>query len=133
MAFDGGYLAEAEVSYAGANATARARLAGDVVEERLAHTHGSNAPRRIDLIGAASIHASALDEFDESRDVRLRCAMRGQSRDEAENLLWEVESLLNCGPSGGGGYRGHITPSVMTYSAFMGRDKISSSVEFIKT
>ncbi len=133
VAFDGGYLAEAEVSYAGANATARARLAGDVVEERLARIHGSNAPRRIDLIGAASIHASALEDFDESRDVRLRCAMRSQSREDAENLLWEVESLLNCGPSGGGGYRGHITPSVMTYSAFIERDQVSSSVEFIET
>ena len=133
VAFDGGFLAEGEVSYAGANAAARARLAGEVVEERLASVHGSNAPRRIDLIGVASVHASALDGPDESQDVRLRCAMRGQSREDAENLLWEVESLLNCGPSGGGGYRGHITPSVMTYSAFIGRDQVSPSIEVIET
>lgn len=133
VAFDGGFLAEGEVSYAGANAAARARLAGEVVEERLASVHGSNAPRRIDLIGVASVHASALDGPEESQDVRLRCAMRGQSREDAENLLWEVESLLNCGPSGGGGYRGHITPSVMTYSTFIGRDQVSPSVEAIET
>ena len=133
VAFDGGYLAEAEVSYAGANAAARARLAGDVVEERLARVHGSNAPRRVDLIGVASIHASAVEGSDESRDVRLRCALRAQSREEAEDLLWEVESLLNCGPSGGGGYRGHVTPSVMTYSAFIARDRVSPSVEVIET
>lgn len=133
VAFDGGFLAEGEVSYAGANAAARARLAGEVVEERLASVHGSNAPRRIDLIGVASVHASALDGPEESQDVRLRCAMRGQSREDAENLLWEVESLLNCGPSGGGGYRGHITPSVMTYSTFIGRDQVSPSVEVIET
>ena len=133
VAFDGGFLAEGEVSYAGANAVARARLAGDVVEERLASVHGSNAPRRIDLIGSASLHASALDGPEDSQDVRLRCALRAQSREEAENLLWEVESLLNCGPSGGGGYRGHITPSVMTYSTFIGRDQVSPSIEVIET
>lgn len=133
VAFDGGYLAEAGVSYAGANAATRARLAGEVVEERLARVHGRNAPRRIDLIGVASLHASALEGPDESRDVRLRCALRAQSREEADDLLWEVESLLNCGPAGGGGYRGHVTPSVMTYSTFIGRDQVSPSVEVIET
>lgn len=133
VAFDGGYLAEGGVSYAGANAVNRARLAGEVVEERLARVHGRNAPRRIDIIGSASLHASTLEGADDSRDVRLRCALRAQSREEAEDLLWEVESLLNCGPSGGGGYRGSITPSVMTYSTLIGRDQVSPSVEFIET
>ena len=100
VAFDGGFLAEAEVSYAGANAQSRARLAGDIVEERLGRVHGSNAPRRIDLIGVSSLHASAIDDPADSRDVRLRCALRAQSREEADTLLWEVESLLCCEPAG---------------------------------
>ena len=36
-------------------------------------------------------------------------------------MLWEVESLLCCGPAGGGGYRGAIVPSVMTKSALIDR------------
>ena len=134
VAFDGGYLAEAEVSYAGANAAARARLAGDVVEERLARVHGSNAPRRVDLIGVASIHATAVEGSDrEPRPCACAAPCAAQSREEAEDLLWEVESLLNCGPSGGGGYRGLVTPSVMTYSTFIARDRVSPSVEVIET
>lgn len=130
-AFDGGYLAEAEVSYAGPGAQARAQLAGDIVDERMAVVHGSNAERRIDLIGMASLHATALTYPSESQDIRLRCAMRSSSRDEAETLLWEAESLLCCGPAGGGGYRGHVTPSVITYSTMIDRGAVKPRCEML--
>jgi hypothetical protein len=130
-AFDGGFLAEAEVSYAGPGAQARAELAGQIVDERMGHVHASNAERRIDLIGRSSLHGTALDYPTDARDIRLRCAMRASSREEAETLLWEVEALLCCGPAGGGGYRGHITPSVMTYSALVDRDLVSPSIEVL--
>jgi hypothetical protein len=47
-------------------------------------------------------------------------------------LLWEVESLLCCGPAGGGGYRGQITPSVITHSAWLDRDQVQPLVTFIE-
>ena len=53
------------------------------------------------------------------------------SREEAELLLWEVEALLCCGPYGGGGYRGQITPSVITYSAFVDRDQVEPRFEMM--
>ena len=43
----------------------------------------------------------------------------------------EIEALLCCGPAGGGGYRGHITPSVLSYSALLERDQVKTTVEFI--
>ena len=61
VAFDGGYLAEAGISYAGPGAQARARLAGSIVEERMVGLHGCNAPLRLDLIGVSALHASATD------------------------------------------------------------------------
>jgi hypothetical protein len=129
VAFDGGLLAEAGISYAGPGAQARASLAASVVEERMRHVHGSNSPLRTDLIGAASLHGTTIRYAEQSEDVRLRCALRASSREQAESLLWEVESLLCCGPAGGGGYRGAITPSVMTYSALIDRDKVTYDVE----
>ena len=129
VAFDGGWLAEAGVSYAGAGAQDRARMAGDIVMERMRRVHGTNAPVRVDLVGVDSLHATARDYPTDTRDVRVRCAMRGSSRDEAELLLWEVESLLCCGPSAGGGYRGAVTPSVMTCSASIERDSVAPQVE----
>ena len=129
VAFDGGWLAEAGVSYAGDGAQARAAMAGDIVLERMRRVHGTNAPVRVDLVGVHSLHATARDYPTDTRDVRMRCAMRASSRDEAELLLWEVESLLCCGPSAGGGYRGAVTPSVVTYSASIDRDAVAPRVE----
>ena len=131
VAFDGGWMAEAGVSYAGAGAQERAATAGEIVMERMQRVHGTNAPMRIDLVGVRSLHATAIDYPTDTRDVRVRCAMRASSRDEAELLLWEVESLLCCGPSAGGGYRGTLTPSVITYSASIDRDAVSPRVEVL--
>lgn len=131
IAFDGGLLAEAEVSYAGAGAADRARMAGAIVSERMANLHNSNGPIRIDLIGVSALHASAVAYPDTAQDVRLRCAMRASSQAEAEILLWEVEALLCCGPSAGGGYRGHITPSVMTYSTLVDRNDVKPALEIL--
>ena len=133
VAFDGGWLAEAGVSYAGEGARERAALAGDIVLERMHRVHGTNAPVRADLVGVHSLHSSAACDYPaDTRDVRLRCAMRASSRDEAELLLWEVESLLCCGPSAGGGYRGAVSPSVVTYSASIDRDAVSPRVEVLR-
>ena len=133
VAFDGGWLAEAGVSYAGEGARARAEMAGDIVLERMRRVHGTNAPVRIDLVGVHSLHATAERDYPaDTRDVRVRCAMRASSRDEAELLLWEVESLLCCGPSAGGGYRGAVTPSVVTYSASIDREAVSPQVEVFR-
>ncbi len=132
VAFDGGLLAEAGISYAGPGAKERAELAGAIVEERLVHLHGCNAPLRLDLIGVGALHGTAVDYPSDAKDVRLRAALRASSREQAELLLWEVELLLCCGPAGGGGYRGQITPSVITHSAYLERDQVRPRVEIIE-
>jgi hypothetical protein len=133
VAFDGGLLAEAGISYAGPGAKARAELAGAIVRERMLALHGCNAPLRIDLIGVSALHGTALDYPSDAQDVRLRAALRAGSREQAELLLWEVESLLCCGPAGGGGYRGRITPSVITQSAYVDRAQVRPRIAIIET
>lgn len=132
VGFDGGYLAEAGVSYAGPQAAARARLARSVLEERMRRVHGYTGPLRIDLLGLRSLHATALPEPTEGEDVRLRAALRAPDREPAELLLWEVEALLTCGPAGGGGYRGRITPQVTTASASLPRERVPTRVEVLE-
>ena len=132
VAFDGGMLAEAGISYAGPGAVGRARLAKEILEERMTRLHGCNAPLRVDLIGLNSLHGTALPcPEKEVEDIRVRAALRADSREQAELLLWEVEALLCCGPAGGGGYRGQITPSVVTHSAYLERERIEPSLRII--
>ena len=99
----------------------------------MASVHGSNAPLRVDIIGAASLHGSTVRYHEAAEDVRLRCALRASSVEHAELLLWEVESLLCCGPAAGGGYRGAITPSVITYSASMARENVRTHTKILSS
>ena len=135
VGFDGGFLTEGEISYAGPGAAARAQLAGEIVRERMAAIHGNTDALRLDLIGLSALHATAMDGLPahaaQCTDVRLRAALRTPSRAMAENLLEEVESLWLGGPAGGGGYRGHITPSVTTQPIYVDRDAIALNIEVL--
>ena len=86
---------------------------------------------RIDLIGINSLHASARDPDGETEDVRVRVAMRAADRSACETMLWEVEALLCCGPAAGGGYRGQITPSVVTHSTLIDRAAVEPRVRML--
>jgi hypothetical protein len=129
VGFDAGFLAEAGVSYAGPAAGRRGKQACDIVAERMQKLVSRESALRVDLIGASSLFATAGQADFESEDVRLHAALRTTSRDEAELMLWEVESLLCCGPAGGGGFRGVITPAVMTKSLLIDRNLVKPTIE----
>jgi hypothetical protein len=105
--FDGGWLGEAEISYAGPNAEARARLAMDMMKKRL----GDDMPLRCDLIGVTSLFADDAGEAlarqprGHATDVRLRVASRHEDGARIDRLLREVTALWTGGPAGGGGVR----------------------------
>ena len=98
------YIGEGQISYAGPNAVARGKLALDIVRERLALTGVQMTETRFELIGVDSLHGPALSRTDaEPYEVRVRVAARTESMAEAVRIGNEVETLLTCGPSGGGG------------------------------
>lgn len=129
---EGGWIAEGEISYAGPNAAARARLAGDIVRKRMAML-GIEAPVRLDLIGVLSVLADdggawlSAPQPDEARsqDVRLRAALAHEDKAVAEALLREVNALYCCGPAGGGGVRTALRPRLNAMSCLVPRDAVS--------
>jgi hypothetical protein len=129
VGFDAGFQGEAGVSYAGPAAQARGRLAAAIVGERMRRVHGIAEGLRIDLIGVGSLFATVGGRAADTEDVRLHVALRSRRKEDAEIMLWEVESLLCCGPAGGGGFRGAIVPSVMTKSVLIARELVKPSVE----
>lgn len=121
---DGGVLGEAEISYAGANAAARARLAADIVIERMRR----RAPAltiRVDAIGVVSVLGSAGPVPDIAAssvtDIRLRFAAQAASQAEVDTLLDEVEALYCAGPAGGAGVRRRTTPRLASASCLIER------------
>ena len=131
VGFDAGFQGEAGVSYAGPGAQERGRLAAGIVAERLSNAHGNDADLRVDLIGVNSLFATAGISSAGAQDVRLHVTLRSRAREAAELMLWEVESLLCCGPAGGGGYRGAIVPCVMTKSVLIGRERVQPTLEVL--
>ena len=129
-----GWLAEGEISYAGARAEGRARLAAQVLRERLAGL----GPLRADLIGVSSVFADDggqwLDSLSDSgaRDVRLRVAMNHRERSSAERLAREVTALYTCGPAGGGGVRTALRQRLGTVSCVLAREQAPTSFRFIE-
>ncbi|MDM0043792.1 acyclic terpene utilization AtuA family protein [Variovorax dokdonensis] len=130
---EGGWLAEGEISYAGPRAEDRARLAAQVLRERL-----PGLALRVDLIGAVSILADdagaalAATPPQGLRDVRLRVAAADADRGEAEKLVREVTALYTCGPAGGGGVRTAITARLNTLSGLVPRSAVPTRVTLVQ-
>jgi len=133
VCFESGWLAEGEISYAGARAEARARLAADVLRERLQGL----GPLRADLIGVASVFGDDAGNWlrnqpaGDARDVRLRVALRHTDRANAERLTREVTALYCCGPAGGGGVRTALKPTLGTLSCLLPRESVPATFEMI--
>ena len=128
-----GWLAEGEISYAGPGAEARARLAANVLRQRLAPA----LDLRVDLIGAVSILGDdaglmlSRQPAGDARDVRLRVAASHQDKAAAERLNREVTALYTCGPAGGGGVRTSLRSRLDTLSCFVPREAIQANYEII--
>lgn len=133
VCYDNGFLAEAEISYAGFRARERAALAGETVRKRIGHL----LPLRVDLIGAVSIFGDDAGELmtrdlPESRDVRLRVAGVHTDKAIAEKILREVTSLYCCGPAGGGGVRTSLRPRLDTLSCTIPRESVPCGYHFVE-
>ncbi len=133
VCFAGGWLGEGEISYAGPNAEARARLAGEVIKHRI----GDALKLRFDLIGVLSAfgddHGRMLGEQapGDARDVRLRVAAAHSERAQVQRLLDEVTALLTCGPAGGGCVRTSLTSRLGSTSCYVPRELVQSTVSFL--
>ncbi|WP_227816325.1 acyclic terpene utilization AtuA family protein [Nitrogeniibacter aestuarii] len=137
VCFDGGWMGEGEISYAGPNCRARGLLAIDILRARLARLE-LGVSSHFDLIGVASVFNDAdgawlaTEGKAEPHDVRLRMAVSSNDRRAVERALQEVEALYTAGPAGGGGVRAHLTPLMNSTSVFVERDAFEPQIELLE-
>ncbi|MCE7506455.1 DUF1446 domain-containing protein [Polynucleobacter sp. IMCC30063] len=135
--FDGGWFGEGEISYAGPNAKGRARLAMEILQNRL----GSAMNLRFDLIGISSIFGDDANSFlknaiknpthGEIHDVRLRVAGQHCDLKMIDLLLREVTALWTGGPAGGGGVRVAKRPRLSIQSCLIEREHVPATFYFL--
>ena len=133
ICINGGWLAEAEISYAGFNAYERAQLAAQIMRERL-----DGLDLRVDLIGSSSVFASdsgsgpqfkATEGFE---DIRLRIAAAHTDRKQALRVCRELTALYTCGPAGGGGVRTSLKPRLNTLVCLVPQELVHASYIFFE-
>lgn len=128
-----GFVGEGQMSYAGPGAFSRAKLAGEIVRERLSLTGVATREIRIDIIGADSLHGAATPRTNaEPYEARLRVAARADTREAAQSIGEEVESLYTNGPAGGGGAWKSVRPVIAIASAYVAREKVRPRVTFVE-
>ena len=130
--FDGGWFGEGEISYAGPNAEARARLAMEVMRKRM----GPQLTLRFDLIGVSSILGDDANRLlgaapvGQSTDIRLRVAGQHLDIQVIDRLLRELTALWTGGPAGGGGVRVAKRQRLTTHSCLIARERVPAAFSF---
>lgn len=126
VSVENGWMGEAEMSYIGPNARARAELAADVVETRLREA-GVDDRLGVELFGAGGgFGRGKVRKWSESEDIRLRLALISDDKAAAGLLIDELQALYCSGPAAGGGFRSHLTPQMATASVLVPRELVEA-------
>jgi acyclic terpene utilization AtuA family protein len=133
VAYHDGYIGEGQISYGGPGALARARVALDIVRERLALTGVETRELRFDLIGVNALHGETLAAgYGEPYEVRARVAGRTVSLAEAVRIGNEVETLYTNGPAGGGGVTKSAREVVAVQSVLLPREHATPAFSLVE-
>jgi hypothetical protein len=129
VGYRAGFVGEGEISYAGAKALERVKLAGEIVRERLREDVPDT---RVDIIGVDSAHRSDFGHAHAPYEVRLRVAARTSTRMLAERVGAEVEALWINGPAGGGGVRRHTQERIGVVSLLLERSRVQPRITLLE-
>jgi hypothetical protein len=131
LGYRDGFIGEGQISYAGAGAVERARLALDIVAERLKLVGVAASELRLDIIGLdATLRGAGLRSNAWPTDVRARVAGRTTTQSDAQRIGREVEAVWINGPAGGGGVTSSTREVIAAASTLLPRNLVKPSVHF---
>jgi len=129
LGYRDGFIGEGQISYAGDGAVLRARLAAQIVRDRLHQLGFQPDDVRCDVIGVSALHGERLSAArPEPYEARVRVAARAASLPEALRVGNEVEALYTNGPAGGGGATKFTREVLSVASTFVPRSRVSCFV-----
>ena len=131
IGYHDGFIGEGQISYAGAGALARARLARAIVEERFRLTGLEASELRFDFIGLDAVRRGPpVSAAGEPAEIRLRVAGRTATLRDARRIGNEVETLYTNGPAGGGGAWSSAREVLAVASTLVPRDWVTPAVAY---
>ncbi|MBW8242691.1 DUF1446 domain-containing protein [Muricauda oceani] len=132
VGYHDGYMADAQISYGGSYALERGNLAIEIIKERLQTKNLLVEDILFDLIGVNSLFKEDVSDIN-PQEIRLRVAAKTKDREEALELVNEVETLYTNGPAAGGGVSKSITEIIAIQSILIDKDQVKPKVEYFKS
>jgi hypothetical protein len=128
-----GYKLVGQLTVAGPDAVAKARLCADIVFDRVALDGVEFAPeeRFVEIVGTNVCHAGIAAPPAEPAEVVLRIGAKGQDREKLDRLGMEIVPLVTSGPPGVTGFAGgrpKATDIISYWPALISREKVTCSV-----
>lgn len=130
VGYQAGWIGEGEISYAGAHALERAKLAGEIILKRIGDRFDEF---RVDYIGLSSLHGESFSQGSASYEIRLRIAGKSRHKALAQLVGEEVEALYTNGPAGGGGARKYLHEVIGVVSILMNRNQILPIIQVFES
>jgi hypothetical protein len=130
VGYQAGWIGEGEISYAGAHAVERAKLAGEIIQKRIGDRFEEF---RVDYIGMSTLHGEQLSQGSSPYEVRLRIAGKSEFKALAQLVGEEVEALYTNGPAGGGGARKYLNEVIGVVSILMNRNQIHPHIQVFES
>jgi len=128
------YTGEGEITYGGESSYGRAKLAGEIVVERLKIANVEIEELKVDLIGVNSLFMDKISKNINGNcihnEVCLRICGRTKTKSEAIKIGNEVETLYTNGPFGGGGATKVAKEIISVCSIFIPRKDVKALVEY---
>ena len=127
------FIGEGEISYGGPGCVGRARLALDIVRERLELVaKGKFEELKFDIIGCNSLFWGPDYHYNEEpSEVRVRVAGRASSKADADIIGNEVEALYTNGPAAGSGAFKRTREIVSMASILVSRYDVTPEVKIL--
>lgn len=123
------FIGDGEISYGGPGCLERAKLAIEVLKERLELVApGQFDEMKYDLIGCNSLYWNPDYKYNEPSEVRVRVAGRAKTKAVADLIPNEVEALYTNGPAGGCGAVKRTRDIVSVASILINRNDVKPEI-----
>lgn len=131
------YTCEGGVTYGGSSSLERARIAGDMVVERMKMMGIETEEMRLDYIGYNSLYREKISRHicgDKMTfpEIRLRVAARMKDYKTAVRFSDEFDSMYGSGPFACGGVTMSINEIINVCSVFVERSDIKITVDYLE-
>jgi len=139
ISYDDGWKAGGQLTISGPDALEKAKMCAEIVWKRLALDGFTYSPeeRLVEFVGSNVCHAGiAAAENGAPSEIVLRMGVKGPDREKVDRFGMELVPLVTSGPPGVTGFAGgrpKATEIIGFWPALVGKDKIVSRVEVVRS